>query len=151
MAKMKTNTGGDKDKPAVKYKPKDAKYKVTDIYTTEQQNQMGRSFGGDTRAKAAAIKEDIHGGNMPKRYPVGSEGYKEAVRTSTENATAKMRANRTATSAPANTAGTMNAIKETAPNKTGAAKYAASDDARRKYEEEAKKKDAKGKVIWKGR
>ncbi len=151
MAKMTTNTGGEIKKTTVKYKPKDANYKVKDIYNTEQQNQMGRSFGGDTRAKAAAIKEDIHGGNMPKRYPVGSEGYKEAVRTSTENAAAKMRSNKTATSAPQNTAGTMNAIKETDAKKTGAAKYAASDDKRREYEKGAKDKDAKGKVIWKGR
>lgn len=150
MAKMKTNTGGDKNKPAVKYKPKDANYKISGVYTSEQRNKMDKEFPDD-RSKAAAIKEDIHGGNMPKRYPVGSEGYKEAVRTSTENAAAKMRANKTSTSAPANTAGTMNAIKETDTNKTGVAKYAASDDKREGYVKEAKAKDSKGKVIWKGR
>lgn len=148
MAKMKMGKG-DGDKST--YKPKTVKYKTSDIYTAEQRNRMDREFGGDDRGKAAAIKEDIHKENMPKRYPYGSQGHKEAMRTSVENAAAKMRMSRTTSAAPQNTAGTKTAIKETDANKSKAASYAASDDARRKAEEGAKKKDAKGKVIWKGR
>jgi hypothetical protein len=88
MAKQKMN-GGNPIGPTNKVTGQ-----KTSVYTKEQQEDMKSRYGGDERAKAAAIKEDIQGGNMPKRYPTGSQSYKEAQTQSEANIMRKATENR---------------------------------------------------------
>jgi hypothetical protein len=83
MAKQRSNNSENK-----------SLYKTGGIYTKQQHKDMDARYGDDARAKAAAMKEDIHKENPVPRYPAGSESYKKAQAVSEENARKKAEENR---------------------------------------------------------